>query len=43
MDLTSFILKANCEALNESDEHPLTECLANGDGYLESDCDEQVI
>ncbi|KAL1132615.1 hypothetical protein AAG570_010567 [Ranatra chinensis] len=43
MDLSSFILKMNCEALNESDEHPLAHCLSSSDGYLESDCDEQLI
>lgn len=43
MDLSSFILKAQCEALNESDDHPLSQCLDGGSGYLESDCDEQLI
>lgn len=43
MDLTSFIMKGQCEALNESDDHPLSQCLDNGGGYLESDCDEQLI
>lgn len=42
MDLISFILKSNCEALNESDDHPFVHCLTSAGGYLESDCDEQV-
>lgn len=43
MDLTPFILKANCECLNENDDHPFTNCLQAGGGFLESDCDEQLI
>uniref|UniRef100_A0A224XUU3 Putative thioredoxin-like protein n=1 Tax=Panstrongylus lignarius TaxID=156445 RepID=A0A224XUU3_9HEMI len=43
MDLLSFIMKNQCEALNESDEHPLVQCLSSAGGYLESDCDEQLI
>ncbi|XP_014245874.1 thioredoxin-like protein 1 isoform X4 [Cimex lectularius] len=43
MDLISFITKNQCEALNESDEHPLANCLNSGPEYLESDCDEQLI
>lgn len=43
MDLSSFILKSQCEALNEADDHPLSQCLDSGSGYLESDCDEQLI
>ncbi|XP_051160500.1 thioredoxin-like protein 1 [Leptopilina boulardi] len=43
MDLSSFIVKTQCECLNESDEHPLIQCLSADDGYLESDCDEQLI
>ncbi|XP_014270327.1 thioredoxin-like protein 1 [Halyomorpha halys] len=43
MDLISFILKSNCESLNESDEHPFVHCLTSAGGYLESDCDEQLI
>lgn len=42
MDLSPFILKANCECLNEHDDHPFTHCLQAGGGYLQSDCDEQV-
>lgn len=42
MDLTSFIEKAGSECLNESDDHPFGHCLKSG-GYLQSDCDEQLI
>lgn len=42
MDLMPFVLKGQCEALNESDDHPFSQCLSTTDGYLESDCDEQV-
>lgn len=42
MDLSPFILKAQCECLNENDEHPLTNALSTGGGFLQSDCDEQV-
>ncbi|KOC61011.1 Thioredoxin-like protein 1 [Habropoda laboriosa] len=43
MDLAAFITEAHCECLNESDEHNFLQCLTAGDGYLESDCDEQLI
>lgn len=43
MDLTPFILKAQCECLNESDDHPFTHCLTPEGGFLQSDCDEQLI
>jgi len=43
MDLSSFIEKKNSECLNESDDHPYAHCLQAGGGYLESDCDEQLI
>lgn len=43
MDLSPFINKSGCECLNESDEHPLAHCLTPKGGYLESDCDEQLI
>lgn len=42
MDLSPFISKSQCECLNESDEHPLSHCLTSGEGFLQSDCDEQV-
>lgn len=38
-----FIAKNQCECLNESDDHPLTHCLTSNGGYLQSDCDEQLI
>lgn len=43
MDLVTFIAKAECECLNESDEHNFLQCLTAENGYLESDCDEQLI
>ncbi|KAK7789970.1 hypothetical protein R5R35_006802 [Gryllus longicercus] len=43
IDLVSFIHKTQCESLNEADEHPLADCLSSGPGYLESDCDAQLI
>lgn len=42
MDLTTFISKADSECLNESDDHPFGHALTSG-GYLQSDCDEQLI
>lgn len=42
IDLHSFINKAGCESLNEDNEHTLTDALAKGPGFLQSDCDEQV-
>lgn len=44
MDLSSLIMKAGLECLNESDDHTLQDALVPGSGsYLESDCDEQLI
>ncbi|RZC38103.1 thioredoxin-like protein 1 [Asbolus verrucosus] len=43
MDLQPFIMKAQCECLNESDEHSLEHGLNSGGGFLQSDCDEQLI
>lgn len=43
MDLNTFIAKTQCECLNESDDHNFAQCLTTDDGYLESDCDEQLI
>jgi thioredoxin len=43
MDLTPFLDKKMSECLNEADDHPYTHCLASGGGFLESDCDEQLI
>jgi len=43
MDLVTFYDKSGCECLNESNEHPLTAALTSKEGYLESDCDEQLL
>jgi len=43
MDLVTFYDKSGCECLNESNEHPLSSALTSKDGYLESDCDEQLL
>jgi hypothetical protein len=43
IDLSSFIMQAQCECLNESDDHSFAHCLSSQGGYLESDCDEQLI
>lgn len=44
IDLTSMIQKSECECLNESDDHPMVNCLQGGSSlYLESDCDDQLI
>lgn len=42
-NLSSFIQKNQCEALNESDDHSLLPFLENANNYLESDCDPQLI
>ncbi len=38
-----MISKSGCECLNESDDHPLDHALTAKGGFLESDCDEQLI
>lgn len=43
IDLGSMINKAACECLNQSDDHILEHALTSKGGYLESDCDEQLI
>jgi len=43
MDLSSFYDKSGCECLNESSDHGLTAALTNKDGFLLSDCDEQLL
>lgn len=43
MDLNTFLMKNQCECLNEDDEHPYTHCLTSAGGFLQSDCDEQLI
>ncbi len=43
LDLVKLLNKPGCECLNESDDHPFAHCLSSGGGFLESDCDEQLI
>lgn len=43
MDLASFIDDSGTECLNESDDHKLAHAFNPKGGYLESDCDEQLI
>ena len=47
MDLATFIVKGECECLNQLDDHTLADCLGSDlgsdDKYLESECDEQLI
>jgi len=43
IELNSFIDKSHCECLNESDDHPYVHCLTPAGGFLQSDCDEQII
>ena len=43
IDLAQYIHQGSCECLNESDERPFASALKSGGGYLESDCDEQLI
>lgn len=43
MDLTTFIDKSRSECLNEDDDHPYAHCLTSAGGFLQSDCDEQII
>jgi len=43
MDLSTMIMSNGCECLNESDDHVLAHALTSKGGYLESDCDEQLI
>lgn len=42
-DLKPFILPAGCNCLNESDDHTHSKVFEKENGYLESDCDEQLI
>ena len=42
-DLVSYISEKDSECLNEDDDHPYGHCLNEGGGFLQSDCDEQLI
>ncbi len=41
--LAPYLDKSKSECLNEADDHPYGHCLTSGGGFLESDCDEQLI
>ena len=41
--VSTMLINSSCECLNESDDHPLSNCLNCDSGYLESDVDEQLI
>jgi len=43
VDLSTFISEKDSECLNEDDNHPYSHCLTSGLGFLQSDCDEQLI
>lgn len=43
IELNTFVCKQGTECLNEDDEHPYSDCLVSGGGFLQSDCDEQLI
>ncbi|CAG0915822.1 unnamed protein product [Notodromas monacha] len=43
LDLTAFIVKSNCECLNEDNQFTWENALKNDDSVLKSDCDEQII
>lgn len=43
MDLNVFVSKNECECLNEADDHPMMHSLTSAGGFLQSDCDEQLI
>lgn len=43
MDLGTFISKNECECLNEADDHPMVHSFTTAGGFLQSDCDEQLI
>ena len=43
MDLDTLLDKSLCECLNQADDHPYEHCLSKEGGFLESDCDEQLI
>lgn len=43
MDLDTLLDKSLCECLNQADDHPYEHAISDGGGFLESDCDEQLI
>jgi len=43
MDLNTFLDMSKSECLNESDDHPFLGALKEDEGFLESDCDEQLL
>ncbi|XP_065184627.1 thioredoxin-like protein 1 [Sycon ciliatum] len=43
IDLVEMVDKEKSECLNESDDHRFTTAMHSGGGYLQSECDEQLI
>jgi len=43
MDLDTLLDKSLSECLNQADDHPYEHAMTDGGGFLESDCDEQLI
>ncbi|KAJ2720747.1 hypothetical protein GGI07_004428 [Coemansia sp. Benny D115] len=42
-DLTKLVIKTQSECLNQNDDHPLENVFTEGDSFLESDVDEQMV
>jgi len=42
-DMHQYLDKSKSECLNEADSHPYQHCLTDAGGFLQSDCDEQLI
>jgi len=43
ISLNTLVSDRGTECLNEDDEHSYRDCLVQGEGFLQSDCDEQLI
>ena len=42
-NITGMINKSSCFCLNEDKKHPFSNVFANGNEFLQSDCDEQLL